>query len=56
MFNFVIAENEITVEEVKKVFENVEVISKNGLTICLTPDFIFNKDSQLPVLVSTMED
>ena len=56
VFNFVIAENEITVEEVKKVFENVEVISKNGLTICLTPDFIFNKDSQLPVLVSTMED
>lgn len=51
VFNFVVAENEITVEGVKKVFDNVEVITKNGLTICLTPDFIFDKDSQLPVLV-----
>lgn len=56
VFNFVIAENEITVEEVKKVFENVEIITKNGLTICLTPNFVFDKESQLPVLIESKKD
>lgn len=51
IFNYVIVENEITMPEVIKHFDTYQVVKKNGLTICITPDFIFNKESEIPQLL-----
>lgn len=51
IFNYVIVENEITMPEVIKHFDTYQVVKRNGLTICITPDFIFNKESEIPQLL-----
>lgn len=53
-FNFILIDDDEQIVAVKKHFKEYEMVSKEGVTICITPNFTFVKNKPFPVLLNSL--
>jgi hypothetical protein len=52
VFNFILINGDDEINSIKKIFPIYKLIEKRGVKLCITPDFIFEKNNPFPILLN----